>query len=109
MTPGYLQPSVCGLLAGPQRDVAQSGSAPEWGSGGRGFKSRRPDVLEVVPLEFCTRKHSAPTTLGAFSLAADLKLLLANRAIHSVTIVTVRNKRDHCHFTRLSRALVLSP
>src|SRR5438093_1407117 len=25
------------------RDVAQSGSAPEWGSGGRGFKSRRPD------------------------------------------------------------------
>ncbi len=26
-----------------QRDVAQSGSAPEWGSGGRGFKSRRPD------------------------------------------------------------------
>ena len=26
-----------------RRDVAQSGSAPEWGSGGRGFKSRRPD------------------------------------------------------------------
>ena len=25
------------------RDVAQSGSAPEWGSGGRGFESRRPD------------------------------------------------------------------
>ena len=28
-----------------QRDVAQSGSAPEWGSGGRGFKSRRPDSV----------------------------------------------------------------
>ena len=28
------------------RDVAQPGSAPEWGSGGRGFKSRRPDLLE---------------------------------------------------------------
>src|SRR5437588_5420194 len=27
----------------PARDVAQPGSAPEWGSGGRGFKSRRPD------------------------------------------------------------------
>ncbi len=26
-----------------RRDVAQSGSAPEWGSGGRGFESRRPD------------------------------------------------------------------
>ena len=25
------------------RDVAQSGSAPVWGTGGRGFKSRRPD------------------------------------------------------------------
>src|SRR6266702_8255433 len=27
------------------RDVAQPGSAPEWGSGGRGFKSRRPDSM----------------------------------------------------------------
>ena len=25
------------------RDVAQSGSAPEWGSGGREFESPRPD------------------------------------------------------------------
>ena len=30
-----------------RRDVAQSGSAPEWGSGGRGFKSRRPDVFKL--------------------------------------------------------------
>ena len=29
------------------RDVAQSGSAPEWGSGGRGFKSRRPDCVNA--------------------------------------------------------------
>jgi DNA-binding transcriptional MerR regulator len=28
------------------RDVAQPGSAPEWGSGGREFKSRRPDHLQ---------------------------------------------------------------
>src|SRR2546427_13211999 len=32
------------------RDVAQSGSAPEWGSGGRGFKSRRPDYKVQTPL-----------------------------------------------------------
>src|SRR6267378_106442 len=32
----YRRPAV-------RRDVAQPGSAPEWGSGGRGFKSRRPD------------------------------------------------------------------
>ena len=29
-----------------KRDVAQLGSAPLWGSGGRGFKSRRSDRLE---------------------------------------------------------------
>ena len=28
----------------PQRDVAQLGSAPEWGSGGRRFESGRPDL-----------------------------------------------------------------
>src|SRR6056297_3128517 len=33
------QKTICHL----QRDVAQSGSAPEWGSGGRAFKSPRPD------------------------------------------------------------------
>ena len=27
----------------PRRGVAQPGSAPEWGSGGRRFKSARPD------------------------------------------------------------------
>ncbi len=39
----------CRSVRGPARrrrgrDVAQPGSAPEWGSGGRGFESRRPDV-----------------------------------------------------------------
>ena len=37
--PGPLQRAY---LAGP-RDVAQPGSAPEWGSGGRRFESGRPD------------------------------------------------------------------
>ena len=31
-----------------KRDVAQLGSAPLWGSGGRGFKSRRSDRLDFV-------------------------------------------------------------
>ena len=30
------------------RDVAQLGSAPLWGSGGRGFKSRRSDKTDVL-------------------------------------------------------------
>ena len=33
---GIIKSSLC-------RDVAQPGSAPEWGSGGRWFKSSRPD------------------------------------------------------------------
>jgi hypothetical protein len=54
----YSAPSPLGLVEGrcdgldslpvrvSGRDVAQPGSAPEWGSGGRGFKSRRPDCCE---------------------------------------------------------------
>ncbi len=43
---------ICSLKSGatpeearifPRRGVAQPGSAPEWGSGGREFESRRPD------------------------------------------------------------------
>jgi hypothetical protein len=30
-----------------RRGVAQSGSAPVWGTGGRGFKSRRPDQIPI--------------------------------------------------------------
>src|SRR5437867_1024435 len=47
---GYLIcPSSRRVVRG-RRDVAQSGSAPEWGSGGRGFKSRRPDSVSVDTL-----------------------------------------------------------
>ena len=31
-----------------KRDVAQLGSAPLWGSGGRGFKSRRSDKIKCI-------------------------------------------------------------
>ena len=30
------------------RDVAQPGSVPAWGAGGREFKSHRPDHLSVI-------------------------------------------------------------
>jgi hypothetical protein len=41
------------------RDVAQSGSAPEWGSGGRGFKSRRPDLMDLAAMQQLTRCMAA--------------------------------------------------
>lgn len=43
-----------------RRGVAQSGSAPVWGTGGRGFKSRRPDQIPRTKLRF-VRSHRLPT------------------------------------------------
>src|SRR2546430_4085484 len=49
---GEAYPARLGISASGRlvfRDVAQLGSAPEWGSGGRGFKSRRPDCSKNQP------------------------------------------------------------
>jgi hypothetical protein len=40
--PLFLSPSVY------ERAVAQSGSAPAWGAGGRGFESRQPDHFKIA-------------------------------------------------------------
>ena len=53
----YLQDKV------QQRDVAQLGSAPEWGSGGRRFESGRPDLLQDNDLQ----DMSSTMTGGLFS------------------------------------------
>ncbi len=42
-SPKMLTPEKSQVYSEYDRDVAQSGSAPEWGSGGREFKSHRPD------------------------------------------------------------------
>ena len=39
------------------RGVAQPGSAPEWGSGGRRFKSGRPDHLLKLKRPICQSRH----------------------------------------------------
>ncbi len=38
----------CDSFSNVLRGVAQTGSAPEWGSGGRWFKSSRPDQKETT-------------------------------------------------------------
>lgn len=58
-------PSLFGSRFGAQRDVAQPGSAPEWGSGGRGFKSRRPDLINQGTVGIYAD--------GAFSLLPNLR------------------------------------
>ena len=55
------------------RDVAQSGSVPEWGSGGREFESRRPDHyrLRRLPFPDDTSLTSRGTRLAKRVHAAD--------------------------------------
>ena len=48
-------PPGSGLNLGAHRAVAQSGSALDWGSRGRGFKSRRPDHNYLILLVFFDR------------------------------------------------------
>ncbi len=51
-----------GLLS--NRGVAQPGSAPQWGCGGRRFKSSRPDHPDTVQRPLADRRgQSSPTTL----------------------------------------------
>ena len=52
------------------RGVAQPGSAPEWGSGGRAFESLRPDhLLSVKP-----PIRAVPQGLGALAAALTVAL-----------------------------------
>ena len=46
------------------RGVAQSGSAPHWGCGGRRFKSCRPDHFFPLPKPFKTVRRQVPRGLG---------------------------------------------
>ena len=52
----YTPQSVSLAVFERKRDVAQPGSAPEWGSGGRGFKSRRPDCCKSLSSADFSRK-----------------------------------------------------
>src|SRR5688572_27760884 len=48
VTTPFQSPDARTTLTPQVRDVAQSGSALQWGCRGRGFKSRRPDVFRPV-------------------------------------------------------------
>jgi hypothetical protein len=56
------------------RDVAQTGSAPEWGSGGRRFKSSRPDhELAGIIKRLAEMRLSAFLFPRGFSAKPDIK------------------------------------
>ena len=58
------------------RGVAQPGSAPQWGCGGREFESRRPDQSDTFPLPGQTRQPGPFRTLAKSGLLG-LALALA--------------------------------
>src|SRR5947208_1671116 len=65
-----------------QRAVAQLGSALEWGSRGRGFKSRRPDAaIECFIYMFCAVRRQVGGTLGRANMSRTgwLGIIAVNR------------------------------
>ena len=57
------------------RGVAQPGSAPEWGSGGRWFKSSRPDHWQFLIPSVAMSDRAAVVSLGSsFSLLVSLSI-----------------------------------
>jgi Flp pilus assembly pilin Flp len=62
------------------RGVAQPGSAPEWGSGGRAFESLRPDHRAVAVFNMFLRK-TAGQGLAEYALILALIAILAITAL----------------------------
>jgi hypothetical protein len=53
---------ACCIIPGLVRGVAQSGSAPLWGCGGRRFKSCRPDQIFIIVARLYRRKFVLETS-----------------------------------------------
>jgi hypothetical protein len=54
--------NACCIIAVLIRGVAQSGSAPHWGCGGRRFKSCRPDQVFIIVASLYRRKFVLKTS-----------------------------------------------
>ena len=87
------------------RGVAQSGSALEWGSSGRRFKSSRPDLssTEGVPNQWCAwlpparRCFDIPPPRGIQG-SHDLRRTYARRLYEAgVDLVALRQNLGHSH------------
>ena len=65
--------------------MAQPGSAPEWGSGGRGFKSRRPDSeVEVISGFAHTGCRSSTARFAFLYVPCTLALIIDAKTAHAV-------------------------
>ena len=70
-----------------RRGVAQPGSVPAWGAGGREFESRRPDQLEAPCPSPVKRLHLVSRYLCAAGLAVASSALAQGYPAHPVKIV----------------------
>ena len=61
--------NACCIIANLIRGVAQSGSAPHWGCGGRRFKSCRPDQIFIIVDRLYRQKSVLETSRFTNSLA----------------------------------------
>lgn len=68
------------------RDVAQSGSAPVWGTGGRWFKSSHPDHAAVAQWKSAT----LPTSIYGFDSRRRLQYSSFRSAVWSARLVWVQ-------------------
>src|SRR3954471_15522402 len=59
-----------GVRLDSSRGVAQSGSAPGWGPGGRRFKSCLPDLTKALVIQGFRRPMGRPTTCAGERLTA---------------------------------------
>ena len=83
--------------------MAQSGSAPVWGTGGRGFESRRPDQ---IPIEMSVLGDVRTVTSGAVPSLLGRRLPAVELAMEAVgdaleQVVGLPNGRDVQHRRRL--------
>src|SRR3954453_14247238 len=92
----------------PRRGVAQSGSAPVWGTGGRRFKSGRPDQIlrtkppfgPVLGLAVATGRGIAGIGTSASDIIPVPIATVPDPACHSV-LVSLTQRRA-CTLTRLT-------
>ena len=76
------------------RNVAQTGSAPEWGSGGRRFKSSRSDQLDKE-----LRSAATPFFWPATAAGSDLRRRVVYRRFFRKTFVSLVFRLDPANGT----------
>ena len=74
-----------------RRDVAQSGSAPQWGCGGRWFESSRPDHRSPKTLEAAVGHHRLTMASNYVAIGCSYKLQPRNVKVEKTFKASLRS------------------